>query len=57
MAFNDISADGKVTMCMFWTDNNPSIHDYSLEEIWNEIFFTTLRNQLQSGRKDYQIFV
>ncbi len=47
-----ISADGKVSpCCMFWTDNNPSIHDYSLEEIWNGDFFTTLRNQLQSGKE------
>ncbi len=48
-----ISADGKVSpCCMFWTDNNPSIHDYSLEEIWNGDFFTALRNQLQSGKEE-----
>ncbi|HOQ31081.1 MAG TPA: radical SAM protein [Candidatus Hydrogenedens sp.] len=43
-----ISADGKVSpCCMFWNKDNPSVHDYSLSEIWKGPFFNTIREQLQ----------
>lgn len=46
-----ISAEGKVSpCCMFWREDNPSVHDYSLSDIWNGPFFIKIREQLQKGK-------
>jgi len=44
-----ISADGKASpCCMFWTDRNPSVQEYSIEKIWNGEFFKEIREQLST---------
>ncbi len=42
-----ISSSGKVSpCCMLWTENNPSVLDKSLKEIWEGVFFEGLRKVL-----------
>ncbi len=44
-----ISADGKVSpCCMFWEEDNPSLHENSLLDIWQGTFFKEIRTQLQN---------
>ncbi len=45
-----ISAEGKVSpCCMFWKDENPSVLEHTLNEIWNGSFFRDIRNRLITG--------
>ncbi|HOK08042.1 MAG TPA: radical SAM protein [Candidatus Hydrogenedens sp.] len=46
-----VSADGKVSpCCMFWNEQNPSVLEYSLKEVWEGEFFKLLRTQLQKNK-------